>query len=78
MVLFAGVIAIETSVALVTVSPVEPETPLAVSVAVMVAVPAFLPVAIPRLRGALLIPATFDFDEDHETYCVMSRTSPPV
>jgi hypothetical protein len=78
MVTFVGVIAIETSVAVVIVSPVDPEIPLAVSVAVMVAAPEFLPLAIPRLRGALLMLARFGFDEDHETYCVMSRVSPPV
>jgi hypothetical protein len=65
---FAGVTPIETSVAGVTVSPVDPDTlPVA---AVMVTDPALTPVARPWKSGALLTDATAVFEELHATEAV--------
>ena len=65
-------------VALVTVSVVLPKTPLATSSALMVVVPGDTVDAVPSEPAAFEIVATLVRDDDHETYCVTSRTSPPV
>ena len=69
MVLLAGVTAIETRAAAVTVSVVEPETEP--DVAVIVVEPVATLVARPWLLEALLIVAIVVAEELHCTVCVM-------
>ncbi len=70
----AGVIAIDKSVAEVTVRVVDPETfPEA---AVILVVPAATDVARPLEPIALLIVATLVFDEDHATIVVRFCVDP--
>jgi hypothetical protein len=73
MVELAGVSAIETKVALVTVKVAVPDT--APKVAVMVLLPAAMAVAIPVLPAALEIVAFAVADEDQVTrlviFCVL-------
>ena len=71
-----GRITTAVTVALVTVSPVDPEIPVAGSVAEMVVVPTFLPVASPLFLGALLTGATPVFDENQETNRVTLNDCP--
>jgi hypothetical protein len=71
-----GVRVIDCRVAVETVNIVDPEIRVTGSVAVIVVVPALLPVAMPRFLGALLTPATFGEDDDHDTNWVRFRVRP--
>jgi hypothetical protein len=66
----AGVILIDVSVAVVTVSAVLPDT--APSVAIMVVLPAERALTRPLVPAALLVVATAVFDDDHVTVVVRS------
>jgi len=72
--LLAGVIAIETRAAEVTVKFVLPLTPVPGCVAEMVVLPLATLVASPLLPAALLIVATLVVPEDHVTALVRSCT----
>jgi hypothetical protein len=74
----AGVTAIDTSVAEVTVRPVDALTPEAVSSAAIVVVPVPLAVAVPALFAAFEMEATPVFDDDHDTAPVTSRVVPSL
>lgn len=66
----------DCSVAVETVIGLVPAMSVTGSVAVMVAAPVFLPVATPRFLAALLTPAMFGADDDHDTNCVRLRVVP--
>jgi hypothetical protein len=74
----AGVRAIETSVALETVSVVDELTPLFASKAVSVVDPAATAVAIPGEFPVLEMVATLVLDEDQLTTVVMSAVEPSL
>ena len=69
----AGVTAIDTRVAAVTVSSVEPAMPLVGSVARMVVVPAAIPDARPRVPEIVETVATLPFDDPQSATSVRSR-----